>query len=76
MNVTRAVLPVMREQRSGQIISISSTAGLAGFEFGAAYAASKFGARGLDGVARARGRAVRHHHHHRDVVTGADDPGA
>jgi NAD(P)-dependent dehydrogenase (short-subunit alcohol dehydrogenase family) len=46
MNVTRAVLPVMRGQRSGQVISISSTAGLLGFEFCAAYAASKFGLEG------------------------------
>jgi len=46
MNVTRAVLPVMRQQRSGQIIAISSSAGLAGFEFGSAYAASKFGLEG------------------------------
>ncbi len=47
MNVTRAVLPVMRKQRSGHIISISSSAGLAaGFEFVAAYAASKFGLEG------------------------------
>ena len=46
MNVTRAVLPVMRRQRSGLIISISSTAGLVGFEFGTAYAASKFGLEG------------------------------
>ena len=46
MNVTRAVLPVMRKQRSGQIITISSTAGLVGFEFGTAYAASKFGIEG------------------------------
>ena len=46
MNVTRAVLPVMRKQHSGQIITISSTAGLVGFTFGAAYAASKFGIEG------------------------------
>ena len=46
MNVTRAVLPVMRKQRGGHIVSISSTAGLVGFEFGSAYAASKFGLEG------------------------------
>jgi NAD(P)-dependent dehydrogenase (short-subunit alcohol dehydrogenase family) len=46
MNVTRAVLPVMRKQRSGHIISISSTAGLVGFAFCSAYAASKFGLEG------------------------------
>jgi NAD(P)-dependent dehydrogenase (short-subunit alcohol dehydrogenase family) len=47
MNVTRAVLPVMRKQRSGHVISISSSAGLAaGYDFVSAYAASKFG---LDG---------------------------
>ena len=47
MNVTRAVLPVMRKQRSGHIISISSSAGIAaGFEFVTAYAASKFGLEG------------------------------
>ena len=46
MNVTRVVLPVMRRQRSGLIITISSTAGLTGFEFGTAYAASKFGLEG------------------------------
>jgi NAD(P)-dependent dehydrogenase (short-subunit alcohol dehydrogenase family) len=46
MNVTRAVLPVMRKQRSGHIISISSTAGFTGFEFCSAYAASKFGLEG------------------------------
>jgi NAD(P)-dependent dehydrogenase (short-subunit alcohol dehydrogenase family) len=47
MNVTRAVLPVMRKQRSGHIIAISSSAGLSGFEFGTAYAASKFGLEGF-----------------------------
>src|SRR5437762_5518135 len=46
MNVPRAVLPVMRKQHSGHIISISSSAGLAGFEYGTAYAASKFGVEG------------------------------
>src|SRR5881409_1324786 len=46
MNVTRAVLPVMRKQRAGHIISISSTAGLVGFAFCSAYAAAKFGLEG------------------------------
>jgi NAD(P)-dependent dehydrogenase (short-subunit alcohol dehydrogenase family) len=47
MTVARAVLPVMRKQRSGHIISISSSAGLAaGFDFVSAYAASKFGLEG------------------------------
>jgi NAD(P)-dependent dehydrogenase (short-subunit alcohol dehydrogenase family) len=47
MNVTRAVLPVMRRQRTGHVITISSTAGLAsGVEFTSAYAASKFAVEG------------------------------
>jgi NAD(P)-dependent dehydrogenase (short-subunit alcohol dehydrogenase family) len=46
MNVTRAVLPVMRRQRSGKVVSISSTAGIVGQEFCSAYAASKFGLEG------------------------------
>jgi NAD(P)-dependent dehydrogenase (short-subunit alcohol dehydrogenase family) len=46
MNVTRAVLPVMRNQRSGNVVTISSSASLAGFEYGTAYAASKFGVDG------------------------------
>jgi NAD(P)-dependent dehydrogenase (short-subunit alcohol dehydrogenase family) len=46
MNVARAVLPVMREQRSGNVVSISSTAGIVGQEFCSAYAASKFGLEG------------------------------
>jgi len=47
MNVTRAVLPVMRQQRSGHVVTISSSAGMAGFEYGTAYAASKFGVEGF-----------------------------
>lgn len=46
MNVTRAVLPVMRKQRSGMLITISSTAGIAGQMFCTAYAAAKFGIEG------------------------------
>ncbi len=46
MNVTRAVLPVMRNQRSGHLIAISSGAGLLGFEYSSVYAASKFGLEG------------------------------
>ena len=46
MNVTRAALPVLRSQRSGLVVTISSTAGIAGGEFLSAYAASKFGVEG------------------------------
>ena len=46
MKVTRAVLPEMRRQHAGHIITISSTAGLVGYTFCAAYSASKFGVDG------------------------------
>jgi len=46
MNVRRAVLPIMRTQRSGHVVTISSLAGLAGAEYTSAYAASKFGVDG------------------------------
>jgi NAD(P)-dependent dehydrogenase (short-subunit alcohol dehydrogenase family) len=47
MHITRAVLPVMRRQHSGHVITISSTAGLAsGVEFTSAYAAAKFAIEG------------------------------
>jgi NAD(P)-dependent dehydrogenase (short-subunit alcohol dehydrogenase family) len=46
VNVTRAVLPVMRSQRAGLVVAISSTAGITGQEFVSAYAASKFGVEG------------------------------
>jgi NAD(P)-dependent dehydrogenase (short-subunit alcohol dehydrogenase family) len=46
VNLTRAVLPVMRAQHSGLVVTISSTAGIEGGEFLSAYAASKFGVEG------------------------------
>lgn len=46
MNVARAVLPQMRTQRSGLLITVSSTAGIAGMQFCSAYAAAKFGVEG------------------------------
>ncbi len=46
LNVTRAVLPVMRRQRAGHVLTLSSTAGLVGQEFVSAYAASKFALEG------------------------------
>jgi len=46
VNVTRAVLPVMRKQRSGLVVTISSTGGIAGQAFVSAYSASKFAVEG------------------------------
>ena len=44
---SRAVVPVMREQEGGDIINISSRAGINAYEGGFAYNASKFGLNGL-----------------------------
>lgn len=46
VNVVRAALPVLRAQRSGLLVQISSTAGIVGGEFTSAYAAAKFGVEG------------------------------
>jgi NAD(P)-dependent dehydrogenase (short-subunit alcohol dehydrogenase family) len=48
----RAVLPVMREQRSGRIINIGSIAGIAVSKHGGAYNSTKFA---LEGLSRAVG---------------------
>jgi NAD(P)-dependent dehydrogenase (short-subunit alcohol dehydrogenase family) len=47
MTVTRAALPIMRAQRKGQVIAISSVAGLIGQSWCSAYAAAKFGVEGF-----------------------------
>src|SRR5947209_8216342 len=46
LNVTRAVLPVMRAHRAGLVVTFSSTAGITSGEFTSAYAASKFALEG------------------------------
>ena len=47
MNVTRAVLPLMRKARAGHIFNLSSLAGLRGNMFASLYSASKFAVEGL-----------------------------
>jgi len=46
MHVTRAALPVLRQQQAGLVITVSSLAGLTGYEFCTAYATAKFGLEG------------------------------
>jgi NAD(P)-dependent dehydrogenase (short-subunit alcohol dehydrogenase family) len=47
IRVTQTVLPIMRKQRSGRIINISSGAGRIGYPGGSAYVSSKFALEGL-----------------------------
>jgi NAD(P)-dependent dehydrogenase (short-subunit alcohol dehydrogenase family) len=47
IRVTQAVLPIMRKQRSGIIVNLSSGAGLFGYPGGSAYVSSKFAIEGL-----------------------------
>lgn len=47
MHVTRAVLPVMRRQRRGHVLNLSSIGGLAGFDGASIYCASKFAVEGF-----------------------------
>lgn len=51
--ITRAVLPMMRAQRSGRIINITSVAGLIGYPGSAYYAASKHAVEGFTDSLRA-----------------------
>jgi NAD(P)-dependent dehydrogenase (short-subunit alcohol dehydrogenase family) len=53
MNVARAVVPHMRERRSGLIVTISSVSGLVSSAGGAVYSASKFAVEGwMEGLAQ------------------------
>ncbi|MNI13255.1 3-oxoacyl-[acyl-carrier-protein] reductase FabG [compost metagenome] len=47
VEVTKAVLPVMRNQRAGLIVNVSSVSGLTGFPGYAPYAASKYAVEGF-----------------------------
>jgi NAD(P)-dependent dehydrogenase (short-subunit alcohol dehydrogenase family) len=47
IRVTQAVLPIMRKQKSGIIVNISSGAGRFGYPTGSAYVSTKFAVEGL-----------------------------
>lgn len=47
MHVLRAALPVLRQQRAGHIINISSIAGVTGFDGASVYCATKYAIEGL-----------------------------
>ena len=63
VNVTRAALPVIRGQRSGLVMTISSTAGIASpVEFTHRLCGVQVRRRGVDGGPDSGGRTVRHPH--------------
>jgi NAD(P)-dependent dehydrogenase (short-subunit alcohol dehydrogenase family) len=47
IRVMRKVIPIMRKQRTGTIVNVSSVAGRIGFPMGSAYVSSKFALEGL-----------------------------
>jgi NADP-dependent 3-hydroxy acid dehydrogenase YdfG len=63
--MTRAVLPVMRAQKSGAIVNISSIGGFIGFPGSGYYAATKVRRRGTIRGAVEGSRAARNQGHHR-----------
>jgi NAD(P)-dependent dehydrogenase (short-subunit alcohol dehydrogenase family) len=46
MNLSRAILPIMRKRRSGSIVTVSSVVGITAVEGGSVYSASKFALEG------------------------------
>jgi len=69
LNVTRAILPVMRAQRRGHIVSVSAMLGIVGAPFASSYAASKFA---LEGWAESLSEEVKPFGIHTTIV----EPGA
>jgi len=47
IRITQQVLPIMRRQKSGRIINVSSIGGIVGYPFSAAYCSTKFALEGL-----------------------------
>ena len=47
IRLTKKVLPIMKKQNCGHIISITSMGGLFGYPFSSIYCAAKFGVEGL-----------------------------